>query len=145
MDPHILAEKTAIIERHLTRVADRLPPDPEDLTSASDHSDAVILHLWQAVQMVIDMASSWCVRSGLGTPNSYADAFIRLARARFIPEDLSQRLVNACGFRNRIAHAHLHVYGSLDMTLLHAIASTGPDDLRQFLACRTETLSAGAE
>jgi len=51
----LLAEKAAIIERHLTRVASKLPIDPKELSPQSDASDAVILHRWQAVQL----PSSW--------------------------------------------------------------------------------------
>ena len=43
------------VERHLDRVATRLPGSPEDLQPATDASDAVILHLWQATQTVIDL------------------------------------------------------------------------------------------
>jgi hypothetical protein len=49
--------------------------------AATDPSDAVTLHLWQAVQSVIDLAVSACARLKLGTPDTYADAFHRLAEA----------------------------------------------------------------
>ena len=49
------------VQRHLRRVADRLPGSVEDFTPATDAPDAVILHLWQATQIVIDLA--------LSTPN----------------------------------------------------------------------------
>jgi len=35
-------------------------------------SDAVILHLWQAVQVVIDLAVSTCVKSGSARPRATA-------------------------------------------------------------------------
>jgi len=47
----LLAEKAAIIERHLTHVASKLPSDPNELSPQSDASDAVVLHLWQAAQL----------------------------------------------------------------------------------------------
>jgi len=56
LDRQVLAERTAAVERHLARVAARLPADPGELAAATDASDAVILHLWQAVQIVIDLA-----------------------------------------------------------------------------------------
>ena len=49
----VLAERAAAVERHLARVAARLPAQPAELLPASDASDAVILHLWQATQIVI--------------------------------------------------------------------------------------------
>jgi len=71
----LLAEKVAAVERHLGRVAARLPADAADLLPMSDASDAVILHLWQAVQTVIDLAVATCVRRGLGSPATYGEAF----------------------------------------------------------------------
>ena len=97
---------------------------------ASDASDAVILHLWQAVQIVIDLATAACLHLKLGTPATYADAFRRLAEAGRLDHDLAGRLERAAGFRNVVAHA----YERLDMARIHRAAQTGPVDLRAFLA-----------
>ncbi len=61
LDRAVLAERVASVERHLSRVAARLPADPVDLRAATDASDAVVLHLWQAVQIVIDLGLSACL------------------------------------------------------------------------------------
>ena len=130
LDRPVLAERAAIVERHLARVAARLPEKPADLVASSDASDAVILHLWQAVQIVIDLGLSACLQFNLGTPESYGDAFRRLADAGLVEPDLALRLTQAAGFRNLIAHA----YEGLDMQRVHHAATTGPADLRAFLA-----------
>ena len=122
------------VERHLERVASRLPASPADLRPATDASDAVLLHLWQATQIVIDLAMSACLRFSLGTPASYADAFRRLENGGIIDAALADRLVRAAGFRNLVAHA----YESVDMARVHESATTGPADLRRFLACLGE-------
>lgn len=119
-----------VVERHLARVAERLPADPALLTPASDASDVVVLHLWQAVQIVIDIALAACLRFNLGTPTSYAEAFRRLAEAGVLTDDLAARLARAAGFRNVVAHA----YDRLDMARVHRAARDGPADLRAFLA-----------
>ena len=67
IDRELLAERAAAVDRHLHRVAELLPAHPENLQPLSTETDAVILHLWQAVQVVIDLAVSSCVRLGLGT------------------------------------------------------------------------------
>ena len=90
----------------------------------------MVLHLWQAVQVVVDLAVSWCVRAGLGAPPTYGDAFRRLRDAAELPPDLTDRLVRAVGFRNLLVHA----YADLDLRRVHAAATSGPDDLRAFLA-----------
>ena len=55
-DRALLAEKVAAVERHLARVESRLPAEPARFSPGTDSSDAVVLHLWQAVQIVIDLA-----------------------------------------------------------------------------------------
>ena len=130
IDRDVLAEKAQVVRRHLERVADRLPLDPSGFQPATDASDAVVLHLWQATQVVIDLALGACVQQRLGTPSGYADAFRRLQRAGLIDADLADRLVGAAGFRNVVAHA----YVSLDMARVHRAATEGPRDLVAFLA-----------
>jgi uncharacterized protein YutE (UPF0331/DUF86 family) len=129
-DPSVLAERVMAVERHLHRVAERLPASASDLQASTDASDAVILHLWQATQIVIDLSMAACLALKLGTPGSYADAFRRLQAAGVIEDALADRLVRAAGFRNVVAHA----YESLDMARVHAAATRGPADLRALLA-----------
>jgi len=130
VDRAVLAERVSAVERHLARVAERLPAARELLQPSTDASDAVVLHLWLAVQIVIDLAVSLCVRLKLGAPNGYGDAFVRLARAGHLEAELAERLTKAAGFRNVVAHA----YESLDMGRVYDAARAGPGDLLAFLA-----------
>ena len=136
LDRSVLAERAMAVERHLHRVRDRLPEAPADLRPTSDASDTVSLHLWQATQIVIDIAMAACLTLRLGTPASYADAFRLLQKADVIPTELADRLVRAAGFRNVVVHA----YEALDMARVHEAARTGPADLRAFLARMRDTL-----
>ena len=130
-DRAVLAERTMAVERHLDRVAQRLPASAADMLPATDVSDAVILHLWQATQIVIDLAMAACLWHKVGTPASYADAFRLLQKAGVLTDAaLADRLVRAAGFRNVVAHA----YEALDMVRVHEAATKGPADLRAFLA-----------
>jgi uncharacterized protein YutE (UPF0331/DUF86 family) len=137
----ILAEKVAAVERHLKRVVECLPATAEELRPMTDASDAVILHLWQAVQIVIDMAVSACVRLGHGAPASYWDAFRKLATAGVIDSALADRLTRAAGFRNVVAHA----YEAIDMARVFQSATQGAQDLRAFLAASAKLAEAPAE
>jgi uncharacterized protein YutE (UPF0331/DUF86 family) len=130
LDRDLLAERLLVVERHLQRVADRLPQSAADLLPSSDASDAVVLHLWQATQIVIDLATAACVKWSLGTPATYSDAFSRLENAGIVEPLLARRLKRAAGFRNVIAHA----YERLDMARVHAAATDGPADLRALMA-----------
>ena len=137
LDLDILAEKAQAVRRHLARVADRLPPDPAAFVSSSDASDSVILHLWQATQIIIDLALTTCVHLNLGTPSDYADGFRRLASAGAIDSGLADRLVRAAGFRNAVAHS----YSRLDLARVYLAAQNGPADLIAFLATVRDLLS----
>jgi uncharacterized protein YutE (UPF0331/DUF86 family) len=130
VDPELLAERSASVLAHLDRVASALPDHPDDLRPMSSASDTVILHLWQAIQIVIDLAMAASVRLGAGTPPTYGDAFRLLADSDVLDGALAERLARAAAFRNLIVHA----YGKLDLARVHAIAASGPTDLRAFLA-----------
>lgn len=136
LDRELLAEKAAAIERHLDRVAQRLPADAADFQPSTDASDAVILHLWQAVQLAVDLALAACLQLKLGTPENYGNAFVRLADAGHLDESLAHRLVRAAGFRNQVAHA----YEKLDMQRIYRAATDGPADLRALLAALAELI-----
>lgn len=136
IDRAVLAERAAAINRHLERVADRLPPRAEALVASTDASDAVILHLWQATQAVIDLAVSACVQLNLGTPQTYAGAFRLLQEKQIIDPGLADRLVRATGFRNVVAPA----YDTLDMARVHRAATEGPADLRALLGALAKAL-----
>jgi uncharacterized protein YutE (UPF0331/DUF86 family) len=138
LDSATLTEKTAALERHLRRVAEKLPEKPGDLEPGSDTSDAVVLHLWQAVQIAIDAAMSACVYLGFGTPQTYRDAFVRLADQGAIPVELRDRLVRACGFRNRV----VHLYEELDMHIVHAAALSAQSDLPALMSDLAGVVSA---
>ena len=133
VDRAVLAERVATVTRHLDRVADRLPTAASQLRPMDDATDAVILHLWQAFQITIDVAVSHCVTLGLGAPTTYGDAFRRLGDAGVIDRQLAARLGRAAGFRNLIVHA----YADLDLEHVHVIAKQGPRDLMAFFAALT--------
>ena len=139
LDRQLLAERAMAVERQLAGVAARLPAEAADLQPASDAADAVILHLWQAVQLVIDLAVAAFLRFALSAPQGYADAFRRLHGAGVLESDLADRLVRAAGFRNVVAHA----YDTLDMARVHQAARVGPADLRAFLAALERHLPPG--
>jgi len=129
LDRQTFAEKAAAIERHLDRVAARLPASATELRPGTDASDAVVLNLWQAVQMTIDLAVAACLHFKLPTPATYADAFRQFGESGLLDLALANRLSSAAGFRNLVVHG----YQALDLSRVHAIALAGPADLRQFL------------
>ena len=129
LDKAVLVERSASIHRHLARVRARLPAEGTTFEASTDAADAVILHLWQATQAVIDLAVAACVQLDFGTPQTYAGAFRLLEAKGVIESALADRLVRAAGFRNVVAHA----YDTLDMARVHRAATEGPADLLGFI------------
>jgi uncharacterized protein YutE (UPF0331/DUF86 family) len=140
IDLDVLAERASAVERHLGRVREKLPSTPADFHLNSDASDAVILHLWQATQVILDIALGACAQLHLGAPAGYADAFVRLSAAGVLDAALARKLAAAAGFRNLVAHA----YGSIDLVRVHDAATHGPADLRGFLAAIRDQLTTPA-
>jgi uncharacterized protein YutE (UPF0331/DUF86 family) len=137
IDLDVLAERASAVERHLLRVRQKLPSTPHDFHPHTDASDAVILHPWQATQMVLDLALGACAQLHLGAPAGYADAFVRLSAAGLIDSALARKLAAAAGFHNLVAHA----YESIDLVRVHNAATHGPADLRAFLAAIRDWLT----
>jgi len=137
LEKNVVAERAMAVERHLLRVERMLPPTPGALRPASDASDAVVLHLWQATQIILDLASALCAHLDLGAPANYGDSFRRLEKANVIDGDLANSLVRASGFRNVVAHA----YDDLDMRRVYIAATEGPRDLRRFIAATRDALA----
>lgn len=136
LDRVVLAAKTAVIERHLRRVAQCLPDNPDEFKPLTDASDSVILHLWQAVQAVIELAASVCARFRLGTPRSSGESLQELAAAGFLAPELVTRLAGVEVFYEVVVHA----YEQLDMERVYRAAQQGPTDLRAFLKALAERI-----
>lgn len=127
LDPEVLKERTIAVEKHLHRVSQKLPYYADDFAPGTDEADVVILHLWHAIQIVVDTALASCLRLHLGTPHSYADAFHRLHEAGHIDHDLAKRLSHAATIKHQIAHAHHN------KEAIFKIATSVPVDLITFL------------
>jgi len=87
-------------------------------------------HLWQGVQLAIDLAVVARLHLKLGTPEHRGHALALLAETGYLDEPLAHRLVGATGFRNLVAPA----CERLDMGQVYRAASGGPAALPAFLA-----------
>lgn len=128
LERELLTERTAAVERHLKRVTERLPGDSRELRPMTDAADTVILHLWQAVLIVIDLATAACAHFRLGTPQDYTEAFQRLRRSGYLGSDLATRLARAARLPDLVER------DEIEMDWLYRAAQDGPGDLRAFLA-----------
>lgn len=129
VDLDVLRGKTERVLHHLARLQARSPVVPSALEKDEDLLSLVTMDVQQAVQACIDLAVHACADENLGIPTGPADAFSRLARARYLDEALAVRLAGAAGLRNLIVHR----YGELDCTRLVDIVRDELSDLEAFV------------
>lgn len=129
----LLLEMITLLERYARDVRRR------DLDADRETWLKVKAALEVAAQCAIDSALDVVARRGLGTPQTYRDAFAVLARAGIIDGDLRDALQSWAGMRNVL----VHMYTRLDLDKVHAaLAKTAP--LRAFHAVIARELASGA-
>ena len=82
------------------------------------------LDVWLMVSRALELAAQCCVdlameivaKRGLGVPETYREAFVRLAQAGLISSEASTALQGWVGLRNVLAH----LYTGVDLDRLHA-------------------------
>lgn len=118
----VLLNKATIIERCIRRLGEesRACPNYDDFT----HVDALTLNVERACQAAIDMAMHVVAERHLGVPQSSAEAFTLLERARLIDAGLCKSLRGMAGFRN----VAVHQYEELDMDVLRWVVQSGHRD-----------------
>ena len=112
----------------MRRIREVLPRSAEELCNDRTAREVVILNLFVAIQACLSLATHCLADGGWNVPATYAEVFAALANHGMIDSELAKRLAAASGLRNLIAHQ----YGAIDAPRLHAIASTGVDDLLRF-------------
>lgn len=74
---------------------------------------------------------------GLPPPDSYRAVFEQARDRGWMPEDLAQALISACGLRNVI----VHLYDNLDMNRVLAAVDATPGLYRRFASWAWEALT----
>lgn len=92
-------------------------------------------------QCCVDLAMEMVARRGLGVPDSYREAFVRLAQAGLLTPDETRALQGWAGLRNVLAH----LYTSIDLDRLFAAMIEDKQHLRAFGRVAARELSASAE
>jgi uncharacterized protein YutE (UPF0331/DUF86 family) len=117
----------------LERLLSRLEEYAAEVTRGQLESD---LDTWLKVSRALELVAQCCLdlamelvaRRGLGVPETYRDAFVRLAQDGLLSEEESVRLQGWAGLRNVLAH----LYTSIDIDRLHAAMIEDKDPLRRF-------------
>ena len=100
----------------------------QELETSLDKWLMVTRALELVAQCCLDLAMEIVARRALGVPETYRDAFVRLAQAGVIDADASQALQGWAGLRNVLAH----VYAAVDADHLYAALIEDKLPLRAF-------------
>lgn len=115
----------------LERLLARLEQYAEHVTREELESD---LDTWLKVTRALELVAQCCVdlamelvaKRGLGIPETYRDAFVRLAQDGLLTAEQSVALQGWAGLRNVLAH----LYTSIDLDRLHAAMIEDKEVLR---------------
>lgn len=129
VDRAIMTAKIAQIEKCLARIKSKRPTTLELFLTDPDRQDIVIFNLTQALQGCIDLAAHIVSDENLGMAGSTNDFFYLLQEHGAIPDDLTEKMVRAVGFRNLCVHE----YGRLDLIRVFDIAGGGLSNIEEFV------------
>ncbi|MBI5485949.1 MAG: DUF86 domain-containing protein [Deltaproteobacteria bacterium] len=138
-------ERAAAVLRELDGALDRLEQYARDIdlvlfTTQGVHQDGVLRAMTLAGQCAIDLALMIIADRRLGSPPTYREAFLALARARIIPRESEQPLAQWASIRNVI----VHLYTKLDLEELHRAYTARTGVLRKFRTTAASLLAASA-
>ena len=117
-----------LLERLLSRLDEYASSvTREELESNLDTWLMVSRALELVAQCSVDLAMELVAKRRLGVPETYRDAFVRLAQGGLISEEHGLVLQGWAGLRNVLAH----LYTSVDLDRLHAAMTSDKSALRE--------------
>ena len=131
MNSIVIKTKLESLRKCLDRIESKKPKTLEDLLQDIDVQDIIALNLERSVQLCVDIANHILSSLDDAPAMSMAESFERLSEKKIIPNELSQKLKKAVGFRNLSVHA----YDKIDWQLVWNILEGDLKDLLWFLEC----------
>lgn len=135
VDRQILENLLNKLQKTLSKL-ERMEFSPEELTKNVDIQDLVDRRLQIAIECCIDMATH--IASGLNLPgqDTAGAVFKLLAEEKILDRKLSEKMSEACGFRNILVHEYLTInYDLVYLNYKHNLT-----DLKEFAKTVVEFL-----
>lgn len=123
----VILNKYESIERCIRRINEEYDGNPINLNNYSK-SDAIVLNLQRACELVIDIAMYVVSTEKLGIPQTKKEAFEILLKNNYITEEIFKKMKGMIGFRN-IA---VHDYKDIDEEILQDVIENHLNDLLDF-------------
>ena len=128
MDRQVIADKLERLRRCVSRIEQKRPYTPEELTANYDLQDILSVNLQRAVQLSVDIAAHIIADKEIEVPSTMAQVFDALQTLEILSPELAVSMKKAVGFRN-IA---VHTYQAIDWTIVFNICHQKLDDFRAF-------------
>lgn len=139
MDRLLIEQKLESLRRCIRRVRQKCPDTAAQLAADPDAQDILSLNLTRSVQLSVDIGAHIIAALESPPPNTMGQTFDALAEAGVLPQELTDRLKKAVGFRN-IA---IHSYEKIDWHIVHAISSQNLGDFADFARVIAGFLDSG--
>ena len=123
----VILNKYESVERCINRINEEYEGKPENLEDYR-RTDAIILNLQRACELVTDIAMYMVSNRKLGVPQSKKEAFELLLKNNLISEKTAKNMKSMIGFRN-IA---VHDYKEIDEDILKDVIENHLQDLTNF-------------
>jgi len=124
-----IAGKVSFVQARLDRLRSHASVPKEEFLNDPDLQDVVLHNLQLAIQGCIDLGSHVVSEEAWGTPGSFSEVFQILHEHGIIAEDLSHRLVQMVGFRNRIVRG----YENIDLDIVYDMWHQRLGDIEKYL------------
>ncbi|MFC1878007.1 DUF86 domain-containing protein [Thermodesulfobacteriota bacterium] len=129
VDRDLILSKAGLAEKYINRAIQKGRIDLSIFMKDIDCQDIVIFNLQKAIQGCIDMAAHIISDEDLGLPGSTNEMFYLLEDSGYLDRDLTEKMVQAVGFRNLIAHE----YEKLDLERVYKVAQKDILDLHAYI------------
>lgn len=129
VDRDLILLKAGSLNKYLERVRVKSDTNLDTFLAELDRQESIMFNLQQAVQICIDIAAHIVSEEGYGVPGSTSEMFYLLEENGIIEKALTEKMVQAIGFRNLIAHE----YEKIDIERVFQTARENLPDLIAFL------------
>ena len=137
VDKPLVLRKIERIETYLKQLRLRKDPGAARFIKDQDLQSIILFNLIQSIQTCIDICTHIVSDSGWEMPSSQGALFEILAQNKIISNQLSKKMIQMVGFRNRI----IHEYEKVDLRIVYDVWRKNLGDIERF--CKAIVLKFG--
>jgi len=137
VDKPLIRRKLERIEIYIKQIRLKNDPGIEAFKKDRDLQSIILFNLVQSIQACIDIGSHIISDSEWGVPSSQAEIFEILTQNKIISKQLSHKMIQMIGFRNRIVHE----YEKIDLKIVYEVWRKNIRDIEKF--CKAVVLKFG--